>query len=352
MAEHEEQAISRRGFLAAAAVTAAAATATGAGAAFLKQAQQPSATIATVPGAAPTLSVPLLSANTAANAAANDTFAQLAAAQAENMRLQAALDAANRQLTAGQQHDASTLNAHEAIQVELATANERVSLLAGLLALYEQLEGVDLDAALQDGMTAVSTAVTDMLTDIPTLEESLAAGTLALAEVENHLPVLANGQAWLQAHLGKLDGYFRHLEGLLIEAVEAAGPFLQMINDWFAGVKKWLPFGIGEKAATIMQSVTTLLMETPGTITGLNTNIAQPLDVWLARDAQNEMALTHTLVKPLRDDVMVKTGDTLAKARGVQSVYTTQLQQPVHTAVAQKQILRNLITDYRQQHQV
>jgi hypothetical protein len=61
-----------------------------------------------------------------------------------------------------------------------------------------------------------------------------------------------------------------------MEVVEAAGPFLQMINDWFAGIKKWLPFGMGETAVTVMQSITTLLIETPANVTGLNTNISQP----------------------------------------------------------------------------
>jgi hypothetical protein len=180
----------------------------------------------------------------------------------------------------------------------------------------------------------------------------MTAGTLALAQVESHLPVLANGRAWLDGHLSKLDIYFRQIESLLMDAVEAVGPFLQMVNDWFAGVKKWLPFGIGETAVTIMQSITTLLIETPSTVTGLNTNIAQPLDVWLARDEQNEIALSKTLVKPLREGLLVKTNEAVAKARDVETTYTTNLKEPVGTAVARQQTLRTLITDYRQQHQV
>jgi hypothetical protein len=268
------------------------------------------------------------------------------------MRLQAALDAANRQLAALQQHDSSAMAAGENIQVELASANERVSVLTGLLALYEQLEGIDLDATIDSGMTAVSAAISNLLNDVPTLEESVSAGTLALAQVETHLPVLANGRAWLDAHLGKLDIYFRQIESLLMEAVEMAGPFLQMINDWFAGIKKWLPFGIGETAVTIMQAITTLLIETPATVTGLNSNVAQPLDVWLARDEENEIALTQMLVKPLRDDLIPKTTNALSKAREIETTYATNLYEPVVTAVTHKESPRTLITEYRQQHEL
>lgn len=348
-ANQDKNEVSRRGFLKVATITAVAATATGTGVALIKQANQSAnTTITTAEAVTPVFTGPPIVANTAVT----ENFAQLAAVQADNLRLQAALDAANRQLASLQQHESNSLSANESVQVELASANERVSVLAGLVALYEQLEGVDLDTALANGMTAVSDSITGLLNDVPSLEESIATGTLALAGVETHLPVLANGRAWLDGHLGKLDGYFHQIEVLLMDAVEAVAPFLEMVNDWFAGVKKWLPFGMGETAVTIMQSITTLLIETPATVSGLNTNIAQPLDVWLARDDQNEIALSKMLVKPLRDDLMVKTTDALAKARGIETAYTANLKEPVATAVARQHSLRTLITDYRQQHQI
>jgi hypothetical protein len=348
MAEYQESEVSRRGFLLGMGVTAVAATTVGAGAALLKGSQQAAVTtITTSPPAAPAISLPPLAANASA-----ESFSQLASAQAEIIRLQAALDAANRQIEALSQHGNHAVAAQETIRTELASANERVGVLAGLVALYEQLDGVDLGTTVDNGLTAVSDALTNLLNDVPSLEESMAVGTLALAEVENHLPVLANGRAWLDAHVNKLDLYFHQIENLLMDAVEAAGAFMQMVNEWFAGIKKWLPFGIGEKATTIMQSITTLLLETPATITGLNANLAQPLDVWLARDEQNEIALSKMLVKPLRDDLMVKATDALAKVRGIETVYTTNLKEPVGTAVARQQSLRTLIADYRQQHEV
>ncbi len=348
MGESNQSEINRRGFLKAAAVTAVAATATGTGAALIKQANQEAVTTITTVPAAPTLSVPPLDVN---NAGA-ESFAQLASVQAENVRLQAALDAANRQLAGLQQHDANALAANQSIQTELGAANEQIGVLAGLVALYEQLEDIDLDTVLDNGLTAVNESLANLLDDLPTLEEGLAAGQLALAEVEDHIPVLENGRVWLDGQLGKLETYFQQVEYLLIEAVEAAGPFLQMLEEWFAGVKKWLPFGIGERAAHIMQSITTLIIETPGTVSGINNNIAQPLDVWLAKDEQNEVKLNSKLIKPLRENVMVKTNETMNKTRQVETTYATHLREPAATAVANKQSIRDLIAAYREQHQI
>lgn len=340
--------VNRRGFLKAAAVTAVAATTLGTGAAVLKQASQSAPTTITTVSAAPTLSVPPITVNNASG----EAFTQLAAVQADNVRLQAALDAANRQLTGLQQHDANAMTNNQSVQTELASANERVSVLAGLVTLYEQLDDVDLDTVLDNGLTAVNDSLFNLMDGIPTLEESLSAGQLALAEVENHLPVLENGRVWLDGQLGKLSTYFQQIELLLLDAVDAVGPFLQMLDEWFANIKKWLPFGIGQKAATVMQSITTLLIETPGTVSGIHSNIAQPLDVWLAKDEQNEVKLHSKLIKPLRENVMAKTSETLGKARAIETTYTANLKEPVATAVANKQTVRDLITSYRETHQI
>ncbi|MCP4363319.1 MAG: twin-arginine translocation signal domain-containing protein [Chloroflexi bacterium] len=347
----EEQQVSRRGFLKVAAVTAVAATTAGAGVAVIKQTNQP--TVTTTITAPPTpAAATAISPVSQSNAAASDMFARLTSAQAENMRLQAALDATNRQLTALQQHDANALTSNEAMQLELAQSNEQLTILAGLISLYEQLEQVDLDVVLDEGFTAVSGAVTNLLDDIPTLEEGVEAGKVALAQVEDHLPVLENGRAWLDSHTGKLDIYFQSIENLLQETLKATASFLQMLNDWFEGIKKWLPFGIGRSATNIMQSITTLLLETPATVSGLNTNIAQPLNVWLAKDEQNEAALQKTLIKPLREDVLEKTGSTFAKARTLESTYAMNLKEPVETAVTNQKTVRGLITAYREEHRI
>lgn len=349
MSKYQQEEVSRRGFLKAAVVTAAAATVTGAGTAALKQGSRAAPTVITTsPAASPTLTVPQLGSSQGAT----EAFAQLTSIQAENMRLQAALDAANRQLASLQQHESNATNANQTIQTELASANERLSVMAGLFALYEQLEEIDLDTVLDNGLETLSDAFNNLIEDVPDLEESLENGKLALAEVENHLPLLENGRAWLDGQAGKLDTYFQQVETLLREAVEVAGPLLEMINEWFAGIKKWLPFGIGEKAATIMHSVTTLIAETPGTVSGLQTNIAQPLDIWLARDDQNEVKLKSKLINPLRNEVMAKTSDTLLKAKAVETTYTTEFKEPLTTAVSQKETIRTLISEYRQQHQI
>jgi hypothetical protein len=350
MTNQDDQAVSRRNFLKAAAVTAVAATATGAGAAMYNQ------SLNTTPPVTSVSNVTLPAATTAVSppsaAVGEDFFTRLASAQAENVRLQAALDAAQRQLANLEQNNQTSASNSEALSVELGQATEQIGIMAGLVALYEQLEAVDMETAVNEGLTTFSSNIETMLAEIPTLSESIQIGRDALQTFEAQVPVLDNGRVWLVNHLNKVELYFRAVEQLLAEAVERVGPVLEMLSDWFENIKSWLPFGIGQTATTIMQSITDLILETPNTINGLNTNITQPLDVWLSRNENNETALHQTLIKPLRDDLMPKADTAVSKVQQMDETYKTALKEPVETAVASHRVIRNLIAEYRQQHGV
>ncbi len=347
MTNQSEPQVSRRGFLKAITATGAAAVATGAGVALLKQNPDTPAAVTTVSSAPLAASTPVTAA-----APQNETLARLAAVQAENMRLQAALDAANRQLETYQLQNQDASAAAESLNAQLGEANAQIGVLAGLVALYEQLDEIDVETVVENGLTAVSDTLTNLLDDVPSLEESIQAGHTALAEVENNIPLLENGRIWLENHTGKLNAYFQNVENMLQDAVESAGPFLQMLNDWFESLRKWLPFGLGQKAANVMQSIATLLIETPATVSGLDTNVAQPLAAWLNQDSDGEILLRKNVIKPLRENVLTKTEQTVGKAKETYQVYTAQLKEPAQTAVTNQRAIRKMIALYREKHQV
>ncbi|VAW32983.1 hypothetical protein MNBD_CHLOROFLEXI01-4186 [hydrothermal vent metagenome] len=350
MTQQDDPEVSRRKFLKVAALTAVAATATGAGAALYNQ---PLPTTPVVSSVSNTTGQIVPTAVTATDSTAStDLFTRLAAAQADNVRLQAALDASQSQLVNLQQNNQTASSSSEAIAVELGQANEQIGILAGLVALYEQFEAVDVETAVDQGLNAVSSSIETMLAEMPTLSESIQMGRQALQNFETELPLLDNGRLWLINHLSKIEGYFQAVEQLLSQAVDRVGPFLQMLTDWFESVKKWLPFGIGQTAASIMQSITTLILETPNTINGLDTNITQPLNLWLDRDQNNETGLHRSLIKPLRDDLMPKADSTVSKVQQVDVTYKTALKEPVETAVASQRVIRSLIAEYRERYSV
>lgn len=340
--------LNRRQFLRAASLTAVAATAAGAGAAAFSKTPAAPPAISVVPSAAAT-AVPLLES---AGENAAQLLAQLAAAQAENRRLQATLTATQQQMQQMQGQADAADSAAEPLLLELQAANAQVGLLAGLVALYEQLDDVTLAEVWDAGVTAVSEAVDDLLEETPALGVGVAAGRQALLALENQLPALHDGRLWLSDHLDRLQALYARVQALLAAAVETAGSVLEMLNHWFADVLDWLPFGLGQKAAAIMQAIADVLAEMPQTMSGLDLNVRQPLDTWLAADDPADAPLRRELIGPLRDGVLTPADAVIGKADTLQKAYREQLATPLQSAVANRQQLRAQIDAYRQQHGV
>lgn len=343
----DEDGVSRRNFIRAAALTAVAATATGAGAALMRK----ETAVVLPPPQITNTTLPTTNTLVPANTETADLWSRLVEAQAENMRLQSSLSAMERQVSALEEQIAGKGSATEQLTVELATANQQVGTLAGLVALYEQLDEIDLATVWDEGVTAVTESITEWVEDMPSLDEGIEMGRQALDHLEEHIPLLENGRIWLTSQRDKLQLYYQVIEALLAAAVEAAAPFLEMLNEWFQKINRWLPFNIGQQATEIMASITSLLAETPHTVSGLDTNLAQPLDIWLNRDG-DETILQRDVVKPIRQNVLDKAKGVTAKAQQVQTVYETQLVAPTQTAVSNQKVVRILIAQYREQHQI
>jgi hypothetical protein len=362
MTNQHPQNVSRRNFLKAATITAAAAVATGGGAAVLKRFEKdPVISTGAIPPAAPTLppfatAAPILSdiiptVPAAVAAPGDDLMAQLAASQTEVMQLRAANDQLQRDLAALQTAEQEGRTARDSLTLELDGARNQLGILGGLVALYQQLDDADVGGLLENGLNAVGEKIGELVGGTPALASGLDSGALALGEVEAHIPLLDNGRAWLDAQGAKINGIYGEIEVWLQRAVERVGDFLELLAEWFAGIRRWLPFGMGEKAVGVMGALTALLAETPTTVAGMSVNVAQPLDVWLAR-IDGEPELTRRLVRPLRDEVIGRARVTVDQANQVSAVYDSQLATPARAALSNRQALRQAIADYRAQNQI
>lgn len=345
-----ESGLSRRGFLQMALAATAGAAATGAGAALLLQAGGSGATVTTT--AAPLAAAPLTRNQAAIQVAQEgaELFSQLVAAQADNMRLQAELAAAQRKiesLQAGAPQDGMI----QTMQTELDNAHQEMGILAGLVTLYEQLDADDIETAIDNGLAAVGEGFAGLLEHLPTLGEGLAVGEQVLASLEAQVPLVDSGRQWLAHQLGKLGGYVDAVEGVLQQAAAHVGSFLDLLNDWFQELLKWLPFGIGSQAAQVMDALTTLLNETPHTINGLRVNVAEPLDLWLAEE-EGEKRIQRRFITPLRQKMMGPIMPAITQTEQVHTAYQAQLAEPARQTIARRRQTRQLIAQYRQEHQL
>jgi len=354
MSNQQPDGISRRGFLRMAGVTAVAAAATGGGAAWLKRQEKPPviSTDPPTPTAYPT-TAPVVRdiVPTSPAAASDDLLARLAASQAEVMRLQVTNDQLQRDLELLRAAEGDGRMARDSMTLELEQARNQLGILGGLVALYQQLDEADMGGIVENGLSAVGEKISELVGGAPALIAGLEAGERALGEVEAHLPQLETGRAWLEAQNTALRRFYGDVESRLRQALNRAGEFFEMLAAWFEGLRRWLPFSAGERAAEVMRSLTALLAEMPGTISGLDERLARPLDVWLARE-NGEPALTQRLVKPLREGALTQARTTAEQANTAAAVYEQQLAAPSRAALNNRRVIRDQIAAYREQYRI
>ncbi len=360
MTQQQPDGVSRRNFLRFAGLTVAAAAATGGGAAWLKRFEKAPVIDTGTAGAPVYPTAPSFGASppvvsdiipTIPAAPGQDLYTQLAAAQAEIMQFRAANDQLTRDLASWQSAEGESRTQRDTLSLELDGARNQLGVLGGLVALYQQLDDADVGGILENGLGAVGEKIGELVGGTPALSAGIAASELALGQIEGHIPLLENGRTWLDAQQTKMRGFYGEVETRLQRAVDRVGDFLALLADWFEGLRKWLPFGVGDKAADVMSALTSLLAETPNTISGLDTNVAQPLDVWLSR-IDGEPALTRILVRPVRDGVLAQARTTIDQAGTVAETYENYLAAPTRAALSNRQTIRQQIADYRAQNQV
>jgi hypothetical protein len=349
---HDDLAITsaeRRRFLSAALATVTVAAVTGGAAAVLLDDDPQSTTTVTS-------TIPPLPSPSTPEAASDATYllTRLSALEAQNSTLQSNLAAAQRQLASYGSLSADNpasdgqnwRGQYEEASAQAADLSGRLGVLEGLLAMYEELDAVDLATAASGGLVAVGGVLGGLIAEVPSLAEGLQAGRQALEEFEEELPLVEQGRYWLEGQMSTVQRALDAAESALNGALQVGGTFLQLLDRWFEDILKWLPFGIGEKALTIMSAVTDLLAEVPETLEGLQTNVAGPLDLWLKRDG-DDIRLQRRMIKPIREQALDRADMAVEGIGSVNDAYEVDLREPITTRVERQRVIREQIAHYR-----
>jgi hypothetical protein len=341
----------RRSFLGAALATVTvAAVAGGTAALLLEDDEAPSANVITqvAPEPPPTMNPVPESDNLALRG-------QLISLETENVNLKNTLAETQRQLAAFQGTGAESLadedwrRQYEEANTQATDLAGQLAIVQGLLALYEDLEAVDLADAASGGLAAVGGLLGDLIADVPLVTEGLSAGRTALEEFEEQLPLIEQGRYWLQGQISIVGSALEKAEQVLNNTLKAGGSFLQLLDRWFEDILRWLPFGIGEPALAIMSTINDLLARVPETLDGLQTHVADPLDLWLERDGDENRLQKH-LVKPVREEAIDRADSAVQRLGAVNKAYETQLRDPVGVLVERQRVIREQIALYRQNY--
>ena len=350
--ESMDSTINRRRFIKASVAAAAAATAAGTGVALLRDEETPIVSNPIVSNPLPQRFQPPTQILPESNEQLAEMFKRLASAEADNVRLQSQLNNAKRRLEYKETTKTAQIDNEQAgLLSQLDDMSLQVGVLSGLVALYNQLDDIDLDQTVTDGLAAVDSAIDELIEGIPTVAEGIELGQAALDELEEQIPILEDGRQWLEEQLTIVDSRYNIVERTLNRVVESGGSFLNMLEEWFQGLLKWLPFGIGRKASEVMAAISDLTTEIPGVVEGINVNVVRPLGDLLEKD-DDQPAIQRRVITPVRESALRPAAKALDDTHSLEAIYQKHLSAPTRWNMERKQAVLASIKEYKQTHQL
>ncbi len=229
------------------------------------------------------------------------------------------------------------------------SAEEELERLRGLVALYEQLERVGLDAILQTGLLALTAPLELLELGTVGLRNGLESLETALLRVEVSFPAIQQGIIWVEDQVSAVAGLLQRVEDAVGKALDRASPITAALGDLVNYVLDRLPFGAGEKVREALDRISELVGSVPELVEGLNTHLLEPLrEDWFSTEEGE--GIGGRLIEPLVSVLLNPLEEHLDNLATLLATWESKLSGPVQTAIEERHGLIEQIDRYREQH--
>jgi hypothetical protein len=230
-----------------------------------------------------------------------------------------------------------------------ATADDEIARLAGLVQLYEKLERVGLDAIIQTGMAAVGLLFGGLELGANGLKAGLEVVEAGLLSIEKAFPAVQTGIVWVEKGVSALADGIDALQATLGRAVDKASPITEALGDFVTFVLDKLPFGIGDRVQSVLDSLSDLVSGIPELVEGINTHLLEPLrQDWFS--TEEGKGLDDALLKPLAERVFDPLEAHLGDLAGLIDAWQQKLVAPSQQALEERAAIREQIAQYKKEH--
>ncbi len=220
--------------------------------------------------------------------------------------------------------------------VDLKAKNDNFQ---GLIDLYKQLEGINLDQVITTALASLGVSLLAIDTVRLALNGGIALTARVLQTVEDQLPLISAGIAWLEEQVTRLMAGIRAFQTAM--AVSANTPTAQAISSFISQLLDMLPFGVGQDMKAGLQALGDVLNHLPELLNNVSVMVLEPLRAWVGTNGQG--GLRDSLLRPLREQLVAPAQQIVANAENLNKVYNTRVAQPVQSALEQRTRIRGEI---------
>jgi hypothetical protein len=228
---------------------------------------------------------------------------------------------------------------------ELEAAIETLK-LKGLLALYESLEKIELDAIVSTGIAAVGLLLNGVEGGSLAIKAGLDAVEGVLLDFEGAFPILRAGIEWTEGVISALADRLQALENAMEGVLERAEPITEALGSFFDSVLDLLPFGYGDRVRAILDRLGDLVTSIPEAVEGINTKLLEPLRRdWFSEEEGR--GLKPGLIDPIVTRLLDPLEAFLGKLAELVGGWEEKLAKPAEEAISEREAIRTEIARYK-----
>lgn len=173
--------------------------------------------------------------------------------------------------------------------------------LREIIALYEAMEGVELDGRLEEALGRLSGLVGGLRESAETLRSGLEAGRAALLDFQSRFPSLQSAFQWLQQTLASLSQRMLALENSVNDLLEITGPLAETMGSFLRWILDHLPGSAADRVRGGLERLGEVVTMLPDLVEGLHRRILEPMDGWFSSRADTSLGVI--LIQPLLSTV-------------------------------------------------
>ncbi len=227
-----------------------------------------------------------------------------------------------------------------------AVDDEQIRQLRGLVALYEDLEKIGVDAVVGAGIAAAEAALKGLREGVTLLRKAAEAADAAAGAAESALPALRAGLVQAEGLVSVVNGQLKLLQAALYEASGKLAPVTDAIGAFLTDLIGKIPFGVGDRILEANRRLSQLVASLPATLEGLTNQLLTPLGAdWLSEDDNKN--LKGRLLTPVRQNLLKPLVQHLDALGGFLADLEAKLFAPGKQALSDRAKVRERITQYR-----
>jgi hypothetical protein len=224
-----------------------------------------------------------------------------------------------------------------------------VEKLKGLLALYEGLEKIGIDAIISGALSAFKASLDTLRGGVGLLRGGVSAAEGAIVGFQNTFAAIRAGLKTAEDAVANIAALLKNAEDWLGQTTSPLQPMIQQVHQFFDDLLSKIPFGVGDNIRQTVNGLIGLVVAVPTMVQGVSTNLLEPLrGGWFSDDSAKNVQ--GALLDPIKQKVLDPLATFLGDVDQTLAHWESDVSTPVQAALDQRAAVHQQIADYKQKN--